>query len=50
MDKTKERLNLKLKCSHCGNVWNYKGTNPFKATCSYCGWKITITKCEVKEN
>jgi len=32
---------MKLNCD-CGNVWDYKGGNKFKATCPDCHGLVTI--------
>ena len=40
---------MKLRCNHvvnnikCGNIWNYKGNNPFYATCTKCHRKVKVS-------
>lgn len=33
---------MKLKCKKCGNDWDYKGENPYYATCSKCLNKVKV--------
>ena len=42
---------MKLKCknSKCNYVWEYKGENPFYATCPRCYNKVNIKKSKVEE-
>ncbi len=35
---------VKLKCQRCGNIWEYKGKNPYRANCSFCGSQVSIKK------
>ena len=39
---------VKLKCRNCGYVWEYKGKNPYYATCPRCLRKVSIAKCRVE--
>lgn len=38
---------MELKCSKCGNIWDYKGKSAFHATCPWCKRK---NKIFIKEN
>jgi len=33
---------LKLECSHCHYVWDYRGENRFYATCPQCRYKVKV--------
>jgi len=35
---------MKLKCYHCGYVWNFKGKQPYFATCPRCNWRLRIKR------
>lgn len=39
------RMVLKVRCGHCGYVWNYKGKMAF-ATCPSCRKKTPAEECE----
>ena len=41
-------MGKKLRCNNCNNVWNYKGLNEYRASCSRCGWKVSIKNNGVK--
>ncbi len=38
---------VKLRCPKCKNEWDYKGSNPYKANCSYCGNPVYINSKNV---
>lgn len=38
-----------LKCSHCKNIWPYKGKQKLYCTCPKCLYKVNIKKSEVKK-
>lgn len=33
-----------LHCKYCNNVWDYKGDNPYYATCSRCLRKVKVVE------
>jgi len=33
---------INLKCGNCGNVWSYKGSNLYYATCPKCLYKVPL--------
>jgi hypothetical protein len=33
---------MKLKCKKCDNEWDYKGSNPYYATCTKCLNKVKV--------
>jgi len=37
-----------LSCHRCGNIWTYKGSNPYVANCSYCKTTIRIIRRDGK--
>ena len=37
-------IKMKLKCKKCSNEWDYKGSNPYYATCSKCLNKVKVQK------
>ena len=39
----------KLKCKKCENEWDYKGSNPYYATCSRCLSKVKVPVEEVRK-
>jgi hypothetical protein len=36
------KKSIKLACKRCQNEWNYRGSNPFYATCSMCKTSVRI--------
>ena len=36
-----------LTCKRCQNVWEYHGSNPYVATCSYCKTTVSVRKQKV---
>jgi len=40
---------MKLKCQHCGHVWNYSGKKKFYATCPECLVHVNIKKAKLEE-
>jgi tRNA(Ile2) C34 agmatinyltransferase TiaS len=38
---------VKLRCPHCGHVWDYKGKSKYYATCPRCMYKVNIEKNKV---
>ncbi len=43
-----EQKNVKLKCNHCGHIWDYTGEMLY-ATCSNCLLKVSVEKCRVEK-
>ena len=41
-------IKMKLKCNKCENEWDYKGKNPYYATCSRCLNKVKVVDPEVR--
>ncbi|MEM0318299.1 MAG: hypothetical protein QXE66_00100 [Desulfurococcaceae archaeon] len=41
-------VDMKLKCPKCGYVWDYRGKNPYYATCPRCLRKVSIAKYRVE--
>jgi len=39
---------VKLRCPHCGYVWEYKGKKMYYATCPNCLRKVNIQKNRVE--
>jgi phage FluMu protein Com len=37
-------MGIKLRCRHCGHVWEYKGMSRYYATCPVCHYKVNIMK------
>ncbi len=35
---------MKLECKRCKNIWNYRGSNPYCASCSYCKSTVFLKK------
>ena len=35
---------IKLRCQRCLNEWEYQGSNPFYAICSFCRTTVSIKK------
>ena len=35
---------MKLKCKFCSYKWNYKGENPYWASCPRCLRKVKVKK------
>ena len=42
------KIGKQLKCQKCGNLWFYKGNNPFYAVCSYCRTTVSIRKNRIQ--
>jgi len=40
---------MKLKCKKCENEWDYKGKNPYYATCSRCLNKVKVEGSQKSE-
>jgi N-acetylneuraminic acid mutarotase len=38
-----------LKCKKCKNEWQYKGNNPYYATCSRCLNKVKVEEIKKGE-
>ena len=41
---------LQIKCNRCDRIWNYKGLNPYYATCTFCKNSVNIKKNKVQDN
>jgi hypothetical protein len=41
-------LVVKLRCPNCRYVWEYRGRNPYYATCPRCLRKVNVAKCRVE--
>ena len=39
-----QRDPITLTCKRCGNEWQYKGHNPYVATCTFCKTTISVLK------
>ena len=35
---------MRLKCKRCGHEWDYKGKNPYYATCPFCLSKVKVKR------
>jgi len=40
---------MELLCQRCQHQWDYKGTNPYYATCPYCKTKVRVLKSVVAD-
>jgi len=38
---------VKMKCHHCGHVWDYTGKAKYYATCPTCHYKVNMRKHRV---
>jgi ribosomal protein S27E len=38
---------VQLQCRRCGNEWTYKGKNPWRVRCTYCGTTVQIRNSRV---
>ena len=39
---------IKLRCQRCFNEWEYQGSNPFYAICSFCRTTVSIKKNRIQ--
>ena len=39
---------IQIKCNRCDRIWNYKGLNPYYATCTFCKNSVNILKNKVQ--
>jgi DNA-directed RNA polymerase subunit RPC12/RpoP len=39
---------VKLRCPHCGYIWDYRGKKMYYATCPNCLRKVNIQKNRVE--
>jgi predicted Zn-ribbon and HTH transcriptional regulator len=39
---------VRLRCRHCGYVWEYRGSSQYYATCPRCHYKVNIAKSRVE--
>lgn len=38
---------VQLQCKRCGHEWSYKGKNPWRARCTYCGTTVMVGSSRV---
>ena len=41
---------LELKCNRCQKIWQYSGSNPYYATCTFCKTSVNVRKNKVQVN
>jgi uncharacterized protein (DUF983 family) len=38
-----------LQCKRCGRERIYRGKNPYRTNCSWCGTSLSISTCRISE-
>lgn len=38
---------IRLQCKMCGREWVYRGRNPYRARCAYCGTTVMVRSSRV---
>jgi hypothetical protein len=41
---------LQIKCNRCNRIWNYKGLNPYYATCTFCKRSVNLRKNKIQSD